>query len=83
MKLIKPFCGLRPTREVASQVASHPYDVINREEAIEIAKDNPYSFLHINKPEIDVDISIDAFDDRVYAKGNENLNRFISEGILQ
>lgn len=83
MKLIKPFCGLRPTQEVASQVASHPYDVINREEAIEIAKDNPYSFLHINKPEIDVDINIDAFDDRVYAKGNENLNRFISEGILQ
>ena len=83
MKLIKPFCGLRPKREFASLVASHPYDVINRVEAIEIAKDNPYSFLHINKPEIDVDLSIDAFDDRVYTKGSENLNRFISEGILQ
>ena len=55
MKLIKPFCGLRPTRDLVSQVASHPYDVLNRKEATEIAKDNPYSFLHINKPEIYLD----------------------------
>ncbi|NKB32007.1 MAG: DUF1015 family protein [Pseudomonadales bacterium] len=83
MKLIKPFRGLRPTRELAPQVASHPYDVINREEALEIAKDNPHSFLHINKPEIDVDSSVHAFDESVYAKGSENLQRFIEEGILQ
>ena len=83
MKLIKPFRGLRPLREFASRVASYPYDVINRDEAIEIGRDNPYSFLHINKPEIDVDESIGAFDDRVYSKGKENFNRFISEGILQ
>ncbi len=49
MKLIKPFRGLRPTRDLAAKVASHSYDVLNREEAAEIAKDNPYSFLHINK----------------------------------
>lgn len=83
MKLIKPFRGLRPTRELAPQVASHPYDVINREEAKEIAKDNPYSFLHINKPEIDVNDSVHVFDEAVYAKGSENLQHFIAEGTLQ
>jgi uncharacterized protein (DUF1015 family) len=83
MKLIKPFCGLRPTRALASQVASHPYDVLNRKEATEIAKDNPYSFLHINKPEIDLDSKTEAYDRRVYQKGRENLDQFIEQGVLQ
>ena len=83
MKLIKPFRGLRPTREKAPSVASHPYDVINREEATVIAKGNPLSFLHINKPEIDVDKSIDPFDPAVYQKGSENLQNFISDGTLR
>jgi uncharacterized protein (DUF1015 family) len=83
MSLIKPFRGLRPTRELASRVASHPYDVLNREEALALAKDNPHSFLHINKPEVDVDPSIDVYDPRVYEKGRENLQRFIAEGTLQ
>lgn len=83
MKLIKPFRGLRPTRELAAKVASHPYDVINRSEAKQIAQGNPHSFLHINKPEIDVDDSINAFDQAVYDRGKENLQQFISDGILQ
>lgn len=83
MKLIKPFRGLRPTRELASQVASHPYDVLNREEAYALAKDNSNSFLHINKPEVDVDPQVSVYDEKVYAKGRENLDRFVSEGILQ
>ena len=83
MKLIRPFRGLRPTRELAARVAAHPYDVLNREEAYELAKDNPYSFLHINKPEVDMDTSVDVHDQRVYDKGRENLYRFIDEGILQ
>lgn len=83
MKLIRPFRGLRPTRELAARVAAHPYDVLNREEAYELAKDNPHSFLHINKPEVDVDWSIDLHDQRVYDKGRENLYRFIEEGTLQ
>jgi len=83
MKLIRPFRGLRPTRELAARVASHPYDVLNREEAYELAKDNPFSFLHINKPEVDVDTSIDVHDQAVYDKGRDNLQRFIAEGTLQ
>lgn len=83
MKLIKPFRGLRPSRELAVKVASHPYDVLNREEAFELAKDNPLSFLHINKPEVDMDASVDVYDQSVYDKGRENLDRFQSEGTLQ
>lgn len=82
MKLIKPFRGLRPTRELAANVASHPYDVLNREEAYALAKDNPHSFLHINKPEVDVDPALSVYDNQVYKKGSENLQRFIEEGIL-
>ncbi len=83
MKLIKPFNALRPRLELASHVAAPPYDVLNREEAFAMAAGNPLSFLRINKPEIDVDPSIDAFDPRVYQRGAENLQRFIAEGILQ
>ncbi len=83
MKLVKAFRALRPTQELASQVASHPYDVLSREEAFEIAKDNPLSFLHINKPEVDVGPNVSVYDAQVYAKGRENLDRFVDEGILQ
>jgi uncharacterized protein (DUF1015 family) len=83
MKLIKPFDALRPRPELAARVAAPPYDVLNREEAFAMASGNPLSFLRINKPEIDVDPAIDAFDPRVYQRGAENLQRFIAEGILQ
>lgn len=82
MKLIKPFRGLRPTRSLAAKVASHPYDVLNRAEAAKLAEHNPHSFLHINKPEIDVADSVDIHDQSVYDKGAENLARFIDEGTL-
>lgn len=82
MQLIKSFRGLRPTRELAEKVASHPYDVLNRDEAFALAKDNPHSFLHINKPEVDIDPAVSVYDPGVYAKGRENLDRFIAEGTL-
>ena len=83
MKLIKPFRGLRPIRELAVKVASHPYDVLNREEAFDLAKANLLSFLHINKPEVDMDVSVDVHDQSVYEKGRENLDRFQREGTLK
>ena len=82
MKLIKPFRGVRPTKELASQVASPPYDVVSRSEAREIAKGNPYSFLHINKPDIDLDDDIDADHPLVYQTGRNNLDEFINSGVL-
>ncbi|MEX2130269.1 MAG: DUF1015 family protein [Pseudohongiellaceae bacterium] len=82
MKLIKPFAGLRPRRELAAKVAAHPYDVVNREEATAMAAGNPISFFHINKPEIDLPLSVDPHDQQVYDRGAENLQRFIAEGTM-
>ena len=82
MSLIRPFKGVRPTKELAEKVASPPYDVINSEEAREMAKDKPLSFLHVVKPEIDLPVDIDHYDDRVYNKAVENLNRFMKEKTL-
>ena len=82
MKLVKPFRGLRPARELASRVASPPYDVLSREEALAMARGNEHSFLHINKPEIDVDPATSAYDPAVYARGRANLDRFVNSGVL-
>ena len=54
MANIKPFKALRPKPELVKQVASRPYDVLNSEEAREEAKNNPHSFLHVTKSEIDL-----------------------------
>ena len=75
MSFIKPFKGLRPKAEFAEKVASHPYDVINSDEAREIAKGNPYSFLHVNKPEIDLPVGTDLYSDAVYKSWNYCYHR--------
>ncbi|MBN2426159.1 MAG: DUF1015 domain-containing protein [Calditrichaceae bacterium] len=82
MSSIKPFKGLRPVKQLAHKVASPPYDVLNSEEARKMAEGNPYSFLHINKPEIDLPPDIDIHSEKVYQKGAENLKRFIDQKIL-
>jgi uncharacterized protein (DUF1015 family) len=82
MAHVKPFRGLRPVPEKVGDVASPPYDVLNSEEAREKAKDNPLSFLHIVKPEIDLDPSVDLYDPKVYAKGAENLKRLIDDKVM-
>jgi uncharacterized protein (DUF1015 family) len=82
MALIKPFKALRPPRELAPRVAALPYDVMNVDEARQMAAGNPYSFLHVSRPEIDLPPEIDPYHDSVYAKGRENLGRFILEGVL-
>jgi uncharacterized protein (DUF1015 family) len=83
MARIEPFRGLRPRKDLAEKIAAPPYDVLSSEEARELAKDNPYSFLHVGKPEIDLPPGTDLYSDRVYAKGKENFNRFIQEGALR
>lgn len=82
MSIVQPFKGLRPKKNLAEKVASPPYDVLNTQEAREMARENPYSFLHINKPEIDLPDGTDPYSEAVYQKGQENLNRFIRDGIL-
>lgn len=78
MAIIKPFNALRPKKELAKQVASRPYDVLNSEEARAEAKDNPVSFLHITKSEIDLPASTDSHSQEVYNKAKENLLKFIN-----
>ncbi len=82
MVRIKPFKGVRPKKEYAEDIASPPYDVINTEEAREMAKDKPLSFLHVVRPEIDLPEDVDIYDERVYQKGKENLYKLIEQGYL-
>jgi uncharacterized protein (DUF1015 family) len=82
MAIIKPFRAFRPPREVAAKVAAFPYDVMNVVEAREMAEGNPYSFLHISRPEIDLPPDIDPYSEPVYRKGGENLQQFIKSGVL-
>ncbi len=79
---IRPFQGLRPKPELVQKVASPPYDVLNSQEARELAKDNPMSFLHVVKAEIDFGPDIDTHSNQVYKKGAENLQKFLRDGIL-
>jgi uncharacterized protein (DUF1015 family) len=83
MAIVRPFKGLRPPKEVAAKLASFPYDVINSEEAREIAGDNQHSFLHVVKPEIDLEPGIDLYDQKVYDKAKENFLMFQEKGYLK
>jgi uncharacterized protein (DUF1015 family) len=83
MVCVRPFAGLRPRKDIAGKLAAPPYDVLDSNEAREMAKGNDISFLHINKPEIDLPPSTDPYSDKVYAKGAENLKRFIKEGLMK
>ncbi len=83
MPLIRPFPGLRPLPDNAAEVAAPPYDVLDSNEARERAAGKPWSFLHISKPEIDLPPGADAYDAAVYAKGKENFDRMLKEGVLR
>ena len=81
MARIRPFRALRPYPELAAKVASPPYDVLSSDEARVMADGNPVSFLHVNKPEIDLPQDTDPYAPEVYAKGAENLGRLIEDGV--
>jgi uncharacterized protein (DUF1015 family) len=82
MAHIHEFRGLRPKKELVTQVAVLPYDVVSTEEARESALHNKYSFFHVSRPEIDFSDEIDCHDPLVYSHGKEYLNNLISDGIL-
>jgi uncharacterized protein (DUF1015 family) len=82
MAIFKPFKAFRPKTEFAYEVAAKPYDVLNSDEARIEVKDKPNSFLHVGKPEVDLDPSINIYDSAVYNKGKENLDSLINRGIL-
>lgn len=82
MAKVKPFRGVRPPRDLVTQVASRPYDVLNSEEARTEAEGNPRSLYHIIKPEIDFEPGTDEHDPKVYGKAVENFNAFQQNGWL-
>jgi len=82
MAVLKAFKGLRPPKEIAKQLASRPYDVLNSEEAREEAKGNEFSLLHIIKPEIDLPEDIDHYAQEVYDKARDNFEMFRKKGWL-
>ncbi|CAM0497228.1 DUF1015 domain-containing protein [Thermoanaerobacter kivui] len=82
MATIKPFKAIRPAPHLADKVASLPYDVVNSEEARELVKGNSYSFLHVDRSEVDLDPSINLYDKIVYQKAKENFDKMLKEGVL-
>src|SRR5262249_22548831 len=82
MATIKPFAALRPKPELAGRICELPYDVMSSDEARELAAGNPFSFLRVSKPEIDLPATLDAHAPQVYEKGRKNFGRFIAEGWL-
>ena len=83
MAVLKPFKAVRPKDEYASQVGALPYDVMNSEEAREMVKDKPYSFLHVDKAEVDLPQGIDIYSAEVYEKAKENLDALSEKGICK
>lgn len=83
MAVFKAFKAIRPTEDKAKAVAALPYDVMNSDEAREMVKDKPYSFLHVDKAEIDLDKSVNIYDEKVYLKARENLDKLVADGICK
>ena len=81
MAVFRPFRAVRPKEEFASKVAALPYDVMNSKEAAEMVKDNIYSFLHVDKAEIDLPEGTDLYSEEVYLKAKENLGKLVSGGV--
>jgi uncharacterized protein (DUF1015 family) len=82
MATIRPFKGFRPTPELCSKVAALPYDVMTSKEAREMVKNDPYSFLHVDRAEIDLPENVDIYSKEVYEKAASNLNKMIEDKVL-
>lgn len=82
MVKLRSFKAYRPRKDLAHKVAALPYDVMSTEEARAMVKDNMYSFLHVDKAEIDLEKDVNIYDKRVYEKARDNLNGFIKNAIL-
>lgn len=82
MVTVKPFCGLRPPREIAQRVSCLPYDVMNAQEAAAMASGKPESFLHVTRAEIDCKPGTDPHAEEIYAKSVANFQKMQDEGWL-
>ena len=80
--IVKAFAAVRPKPEVAAQVASVPYDVVNHQEAKELVEGKPLSFLRVGRSEVTLDDQVDPYSQAVYLKAKANLDQLVSEGHL-
>jgi len=76
------FPAIRPAPALVSRVAAVPYDVVDRDEAAELARGNPHSFLHVGRSDIDLPDDTDPHDLRVYSGARAALESFIAQGTL-
>ncbi len=83
MSVLRPFKAIRPKKEYASRIAALPYDVMNSQEARHMVEGNPYSFLHVDKAEIDLPEDTYIYSEEVYEKAKQNLSSLVSDGILK
>ncbi len=82
MAVFKPFKAMRPYPEHAAEIASLPYDVMDSDEArVEVGK-HPLSFIHVEKPEVDLPLGTDLYDEKVYSKAKENLYSYLSKNLM-
>lgn len=82
MSIVKPFRGLRPRKDIAAALSCLPYDVMNTQEAAQMAQGNPQSFLHITRAEIDLPQGTDPHSKQVYDKSLQNFKDFQEKGWL-
>ncbi|MCB0344201.1 MAG: DUF1015 domain-containing protein [Bdellovibrionales bacterium] len=83
MAVLKPLRGLRPKPELANKVASVPYDVVNTEEARNLAEGNALSFLRVVRSEIEFPDGTDPYGDEIYQRAKQNLDTLIKDGVLE
>ncbi len=83
MSIVRPFKALRPPKDLAHKVAALPYDVMNSEEAKQMATGNPFSFLHVSHSEIDLPEGVSQYDEAVYSKAAENFQKLMRENALK
>ena len=83
MAVVKAFRAFRPVPEKAARVAALPYDVMNSAEARQMVQGNPYSFLHVDKAEVDLPEGTDVYSEAVYLKARENLDMMIQNVVYE
>jgi len=82
MAIIKPFKGLRPPKEIVEEVACLPYDVMNSEEAAEMANGKDASLLRITRAEIEFEKGTDSHSEEVYLHAKSNFEAFQDKKYL-
>ena len=81
MVTVKPFKALRPREDLANLCAALPYDVMSSKEAREMVKGNPYTFLRIDRAEVNLPTDVDIYSKEVYETAKATLNKMENDGV--